>query len=146
MAVDDTVLHNEEESLAYPFAISPLSGTGMACVEPAPMWRALVGDIASQTPVAVMAARFHKGLAAIIGAMVRTLAYAAGTTYGSPFSTAALSGGCFQNKILLEDVTRRVEACGLTCLSQAKVPSNDGGLALGQAAIAAACRVAAMAA
>ncbi|HEY7710651.1 MAG TPA: carbamoyltransferase HypF [Candidatus Entotheonella sp.] len=138
MAVDDAVLHNEDESLAYPFAISTLSSTGMACLEPAPMWRALLGDIASQTPVAVMAARFHKGLAAIIGAMVQTLAHTAGVTHGAPFSTVVLSGGCFQNKILLEDVTRRVEACGLTCLSQSKVPSNDGGLALGQAAIAAA--------
>ena len=138
MAVDDTVLHDEDESLAYPFAISTLSGTGMACLEPAPMWRALLGDIAEQTPVAVMAARFHKGLAMIISAMVQTLAHTVGATHGAPFSTVVLSGGCFQNKILLEDVTRRIEACGLMCLSQSKVPSNDGGLALGQAAIAAA--------
>ena len=53
-------------------------------------------------------------------------------------NTIALSGGCFQNKILLEEVVRLLNADGLTCLSHAKVPTNDGGLALGQAAIAAA--------
>ena len=134
MAVDDMVLHGEDESLAYPFVISTLPDTGMTYLEPAPMWRALLRDIASQTPIPVMAARFHKGLAAIVSTMVQTLAL----TTGASFNTVVLSGGCFQNKILLEEVTHRIEASGLACLSQSKVPSNDGGLALGQAAIAAA--------
>jgi hydrogenase maturation protein HypF len=53
-------------------------------------------------------------------------------------NTIALSGGCFQNKLLLEEVVRLLNADGLTCLLHAKVPTNDGGLALGQVAIAAA--------
>jgi hydrogenase maturation protein HypF len=54
------------------------------------------------------------------------------------FTTVALSGGCFQNRILFEEVSRRLESEGFTVLSHAQVPANDGGLALGQAAIGAA--------
>jgi hydrogenase maturation protein HypF len=59
------------------------------------------------------------------------------------FSTVALSGGCFQNKILFEETSRRLEADGFSVLSHARVPANDGGLALGQATIAAARSIAA---
>ena len=61
-----------------------------------------------------------------------------GMQWANSLNTVALSGGCFQNKLLLEEVVRLLEADGLRCLLHAKVPSNDGGLALGQAAIAAA--------
>ena len=57
---------------------------------------------------------------------------------GESVNTIALSGGCFQNKLLFEEVVRLLESDGLTCLSHAKFPTNDGGLALGQAAMAAA--------
>jgi hydrogenase maturation protein HypF len=52
--------------------------------------------------------------------------------------TVALSGGCFQNAILADQVERGLAALSLTVLSHAAVPANDGGLALGQAAVAAA--------
>ena len=57
---------------------------------------------------------------------------------GRTVSTVVLSGGCFQNKVLLEQLIMRLEASGLNIISQARVPANDGGLALGQAAVAAA--------
>ncbi|MCB2040464.1 MAG: carbamoyltransferase HypF, partial [Rhodoferax sp.] len=50
----------------------------------------------------------------------------------------ALSGGVFQNRILLEQLVRRLEQAGLAVLTHRQVPSNDGGLSLGQAAVAAA--------
>jgi hydrogenase maturation protein HypF len=49
-----------------------------------------------------------------------------------------LSGGVFQNRILFERVLSLLEAKGFTVLTHSQVPCNDGGLALGQAAIAAA--------
>jgi len=125
-------LRDEGDVLAYPFTIPNLRGSGLPYVEPLAMWRALLGDLILKTPAPVIAARFHKGLAKIITAMAKQLAGA------GMFDTVALSGGCFQNKILFEETSRRLRDAGFAVLSHALVPPNDGGIALGQAAIAAA--------
>ena len=51
---------------------------------------------------------------------------------------AALSGGCFQNRLLFEQAVEALQGAGFDVLSHAETPANDGGLALGQAAVAAA--------
>jgi hydrogenase maturation protein HypF len=47
-----------------------------------------------------------------------------------------LSGGCFQNKILLEDSITQLENVGFVVYHHKQIPTNDGGIALGQAVIA----------
>src|SRR5262249_7702031 len=79
----------------------------------------------------------HRGLAKVIVAMTLKLARR-NDDDARRFDSVALSGGCFQNCILFEEVSRRLKAEHFTVLSHAKVPANDGGLALGQAAIGAA--------
>jgi hydrogenase maturation protein HypF len=101
------------------------------------MWRALLGDLVGKTPAPVMAARFHKGLARVVVAMVMNLARRDGDV-GPRFDTVALSGGCFQNRTLFEEVVRRLIQKNFVVLSHTQVPANDGGLALGQAVIGAA--------
>ena len=101
------------------------------------MWRAILGDLVRKTPAPVIAARFHKGLAKTVVAMATSLARR-DDERGPRFDTIALSGGCFQNRILFEEVLRRLEQKDFVVLSHAQVPANDGGLALGQAAIGAA--------
>ena len=53
-------------------------------------------------------------------------------------TTVALSGGVFQNMLLLNQVVTRLESRGFTVLTHSRVPCNDGGISLGQAVIAAA--------
>jgi len=135
--VCDSTLREEDEGLAYPFTIPNLPNSGLPYLEPLAMWRALLGDLILETPAPVIAARFHKGLAKAIAAIAVKLAGPVDQS-ARRFDTVALSGGCFQNKVLFEASAARLRAAGFTVLSHAQVPMNDGGLALGQAAIAAA--------
>jgi hydrogenase maturation protein HypF len=151
-------LHEEDDALAYPFALHPHSSftrkressevnlepvrldsrfrgndrEELTCIDPRPMWHAVLGDLRRRTPRGVIAARFHKGLANAIVAMTRTLSHHA------CFETVTLSGGCFQNAVLFEQTERRLRDAGFAVLTHRMVPANDGGLALGQAAVAAA--------
>jgi len=120
---------------SYAFTITERAD-GLLCLEPSPMWETLLEDLKQKVPVARIAARFHFGLARAIRNLVARLREM--NTAATGVTTVALSGGCFQNKLLLEELVRLLETDGLTCLTHTKVPSNDGGLALGQAAIAAA--------
>jgi hydrogenase maturation protein HypF len=132
--VDESELRNGDEAHCYSFSLSPRSPAGPQYLEPATMWRALLDDLMTRTPPPIIAARFHKGLAAAIVAMTKQLARKDGVR-ARLFDTIALSGGCFQNHILFAEVVRRLEQAGFKVLTHAEVPVNDGGLALGQAAI-----------
>jgi hydrogenase maturation protein HypF len=97
-----------------------------------PLWRALLEDLARGTPRAVIAARFHAGLASGLARIGVHLAARCG------LERAVLSGGVFQNRILLQGVARALRKSGIDVLTPQRVPANDGGIALGQAVIAAA--------
>ena len=131
--VDASTITHEDEGRAYTFATSPSSVSGLPCMDPLPMWRALLNDLVADTPVPVIAARFHKGLAAAIARMIDTV-----RQQHADAGTVALSGGVLQNRVLAEQLIERLRARGLRVLTHALVPANDGGLALGQAVIAAA--------
>jgi len=134
--VDAHILTDEGDTLAYPFAISHLGNDGLPCIDPLPMWQALLDDLMRATPVPVIAARFHKGLSIVIVDMLKTLSRQ--VHRDQTINTVALSGGVFQNRVLFEQVVTRLERSGFTVLKHRWLPANDGGLALGQAVIAAA--------
>ncbi|NGZ96017.1 MAG: carbamoyltransferase HypF [Nitrospira sp. WS110] len=92
-----------------------------------PMMNALLDDLLRGSRAELVAARFHVGLAE--GAV--RVAQAAG------LPRVALTGGCFQNRLLLSLVRHRLETAGFTVYSHSLVPPNDGGLSLGQAVVAA---------
>jgi hydrogenase maturation protein HypF len=134
--VDETQLN--DESLAYPFGIPRLAGSRLPYVEPIAVWHALLGDLIEGTPPATMAARFHLGLAKVIVAMVQKLQFRDDVQI---FDAVALSGGVFQNRILLELVSKRLESLGFRVMRHRQVPANDGGISLGQAVISAAMHI-----
>jgi hydrogenase maturation protein HypF len=122
---------------AYPVPRAASQGSAPLVIDPAPMWRALLADLAQDTPRAVIAARFHIWLSATIAATVRELAR---TPHDDKprFAVVALSGGCFQNRILLEETQYLLAQDSFAVLTHALMPPHDGGLALGQASIGAA--------
>lgn len=124
---------DDQESSAYPFAISVLRPAGLTYIEPRPLWTAILADLKRETPRSVISARFHRGLARAIVAMVERLARGS-----ARFDAVALTGGCFHNKVLLADTSRLLREGGFGVLTHARVPAGDGGIPLGQAAIAAA--------
>ena len=111
---------------AYGFAVDD------GCLDPAPMWAELLADRRGGVTVAESAAAFHRGLARATAELALRLAADAGV------DTAALSGGVFANTLLSGLLADRLSAAGLRVLQHEQVPCNDGGLSLGQAAVAAA--------
>jgi hydrogenase maturation protein HypF len=93
---------------------------------------AVVEDLMAGVPREIIAARFHNGLAALIQRGCEFLRDQHG------LNTVALSGGVFQNLLLLGRTLTRLEASGFTVLTHSRVPCNDGGISLGQAVVAAA--------
>jgi hydrogenase maturation protein HypF len=99
-------------------------------VRGADLVRAVVDDLRAATPVPVIAARFHNGLAAAVVEVCVRLRESTG------IDVVALSGGVFQNVLLLQRVTPMLDRAGFRTLLHSRVPANDGGISLGQAAIA----------
>jgi hydrogenase maturation protein HypF len=88
----------------------------------------VAADVAAGVPAAVVSARFHAGLARA----------AADVVAAQGLEVAVLSGGAFQNRILLTATAAHLRAAGLRVLIPRALPPNDGGIAFGQAAVAAA--------
>ncbi len=105
----------------------PDSSGGTRVVDWRPMMSALLDDLRRGCSPEQIAARFHAGLA---DGVVR-VAQAAG------LPRVVLTGGCFQNGLLLSLARRRLEEAGFAVYSHNLVPPNDGGLSLGQAVVAA---------
>jgi hydrogenase maturation protein HypF len=99
-----------------------------------PFWQGVLDDLQKGTALPVIAARIHHGLAVAIAETSLHLADVIAS------EMVVLSGGVFQNRLLLEEVSRLLREGRKIVLSPAKLPCNDGGLALGQAVIAAALR------
>ena len=121
---------------AYPFAIERQTETGLLQLESRPMWTALLSDLRNRKEPSTIARRFSHGLAMAIARVARQIVQDAGKTPKEVVT--ALSGGCFQNRLLSEELVHLLRSAGFSILLHAEVPPNDGGLALGQAAVAAA--------
>jgi hydrogenase maturation protein HypF len=93
---------------------------------------AVAADAARGVHAGQIAARFHRGLADATSFACAALAERHG------LDTVVLSGGVFQNRRLLEQTAAPLTAAGLRVLTPERVPPNDGGIAYGQAAVAAA--------
>ena len=94
--------------------------------------RCVIAEVDAGTPVRVIAARFHNGIAAASARACQMVAERSG------LDTVVLSGGVFQNRVLLEGTSQRLVEAGLRVIVPERLPPNDGAISYGQAAIAAA--------
>ncbi len=92
---------------------------------------AVVDDLRHGAAPATISARFHNGLVRLVARVCAIVRERSG------LATVALSGGVFQNALLLERTVAALEAAGFGVLTHSRVPPNDGGISFGQAAIAA---------
>jgi hydrogenase maturation protein HypF len=129
-AIELEQLADPGETRAYPARVQADEGPFQACG--ADLLHAVLDDLTNRVPAPVIAARFHHGVAALIEAGCVLLRGSSG------LDTVALSGGVFQNMLLLHATVTRLEARGFRVLTHSRVPCNDGGISLGQAVIAAA--------
>jgi hydrogenase maturation protein HypF len=95
-------------------------------IDQRPLIRNIITDLRAGTPKEAIARKFHNTISDIIIDISERLKRETG------ISTVALSGGVFQNTILLEDVYEKLKERGFTPLIHQMVPTNDGGISLGQ--------------
>lgn len=129
-AIEMEMLADTSAKDAYPFLI--IEEKTPAILDVRPMLQALVHDIQRGTSIAHMAGRFHRTIAE----MLTAACLHARTQTG--LQRVALSGGVFQNRLLLELLVPLLEQESFQVYTNRRVPANDGGLSLGQLAIAAA--------
>jgi hydrogenase maturation protein HypF len=111
----------------YPFEI--ISGNPFQ-IDPTPLVHAIVQDLFKQVSAATISARFHATIAEMICYFARLFRQQAG------LDTLGLTGGVFQNMRLLKEVIQRLNNEKFTILTHQQVPTNDGGISLGQCLIA----------
>ena len=118
---------NHDAEPSYEFA---LIGAGPGEIDLRPMVRQIVEGIERGEDWRRIAARFHTTLVQLIAVVCRRMREHLGLVQ------VCLSGGCFQNARLLEGCVTTLRADGFEVFTQAQVPANDGGISLGQAAVA----------
>jgi hydrogenase maturation protein HypF len=109
----------EDTNEFYPYSIradKPL------IVDWEPMLRTILADVRELLPVGIISARFHNTLAEIIADVAERIGE----------YQIVLTGGCFQNRYLVERTVRRLNSCGFSAHWHERVPTNDGGISLGQ--------------
>jgi hydrogenase maturation protein HypF len=110
----------------YPFSLKD------GVIQVGATFSAILDEIKQGTARADIARAFHDSIAEVVAQM------AADARDKSGIEIVALSGGCFQNRLLLAGSVERLQRKGFSVLTHQCVPANDGGLAFGQAVIAAA--------
>jgi hydrogenase maturation protein HypF len=117
------------ETGSYPFAIRRQDGRWQ--IDTSPLFAALVEDLRREISKGTMSRRFHNGLVETCARLACLL------RDESSINQVCLSGGTFNNALLLDPLTRKLELCGFEVFTQNATPGGDGGLCLGQALVAA---------
>jgi hydrogenase maturation protein HypF len=120
----------DETKENYPFHIADPKSINLhqelAIIDWEPMIHALIQDVEDAIPLAKISKKFHNTL----GSMIAAIAVQVGE------KNILLTGGCFQNRILMKSAVERLRETGFRAYWHQRIPPNDGGIALGQIAAA----------
>jgi hydrogenase maturation protein HypF len=126
-AIELEMVAGEEEGF-YPFDLKNVEGKTLILIEP--ILRGIVSDLERGVEVESISSKFHNTVAEMILNMCLKIRKIGG------LDRVALSGGVFQNSLLLENTYGLLDNNNFKVFIQRRVPPNDGGIALGQAVIA----------
>jgi hydrogenase maturation protein HypF len=122
-----------DDGSPYPFVIEePTERTHPIIIDTRPIIRAVVDDVHAEVPAARIARQFHSTIVALTADTCGRL------RKEFRINVATLSGGVFMNSILTTEITARLTADGFRVYTHRHAPPNDGGISLGQLAVAAA--------
>ncbi|NEQ42901.1 MAG: carbamoyltransferase HypF [Leptolyngbya sp. SIOISBB] len=131
-AIELEALVNPEIPCDQPYSFQVQTDSDRPILSATTLWPQLLQDLQAGVDPAMIAARFHYGLATAIAQLAINL------TQRHHLTQVVLSGGVFQNQVLLIAVQQQLQKAGLSVLIPQQFPANDGGISLGQSAIAAA--------
>lgn len=117
--------HNAEGSYGF-----EIKGFKPCIIDVRPMIKDLIEDMKKGTDVAVISGIFHNTLVGIVSGVLRM------ARRETSIKRVVLSGGCFQNSLLLRKVVSRLSLEGFGVFVHSVVPPSDGSISLGQALIA----------
>lgn len=129
-AIEFEALADPQEPGAYPFEISTCDGDTPVIIGVTRLIETLLSDLALGVPVGKISSRFHNGMAQMVHRVCQILRNQTG------IQRVALSGGVWQNQTLLRKTVCLLQANKFDVLTHHQAPTNDGGIALGQAAVA----------
>jgi hydrogenase maturation protein HypF len=121
--------HDSNDEGAYPFEMQFAAGTWLIGTHPLFDW--LVRDIRHDVHVADISRRFHNGMASLFLGLAEKIRESHG------LNRVCLTGGCFQNILLLELLRAALCKKDFEVYFHTEVPAGDGGISLGQALVAA---------
>jgi len=116
------------ETGCYPFSIAEQDG--LSIVKLRDLFSAIIYDLQSGATKAAISVKFHNTIARMVNELCQLILAQTGITQ------VVLSGGVFQNRLLLRKTVSLLEASGFTLFTHQQVPCNDGGISVGQAVIA----------
>ncbi|MEY9928761.1 hydrogenase maturation protein HypF [Catenulispora sp. GP43] len=128
-AIEFEQLADRSEPGCYVARVEPGTSGSPLVVHGSDLVDAVAAEVHAGVATPLVSARFHNGLAAIVTEVCELI------RRDARLDTVALSGGVFQNTVLAERCVSGLEAAGFGVLTHRRVPPNDGGISLGQAAV-----------
>ncbi len=127
-AIELEMIMDEDEEGSYNFEIKKEGK--IYIIDPTPLIRSIVNDLMNSVDASRISSKFHRGLVAVIVKVSKLI------REETNLKEVALSGGVFQNLFLRNLTTKRLSEAGFKVYNHTHIPPNDGGISVGQVAIA----------